>query len=306
MFPNDADNAQDLLKNADTAMYHAKSEGRDNFKFYAHKLNETALENITLEHELSKSIANNELIVYYQPKVDVTGHIVGAEALIRWQHPKLGMVSPGKFIPLAEQTGLIVEIGYWVFEQACHWVNFCHTKSAGHFRVSVNLSAIQFKHPDLVTNIAAIMAKTGVNPKCIELELTESVTIGNTENSILRMNQLKELGLTLAMDDFGTGFSSLSYLKKLPLDVLKIDQSFVRPLESESKSQAIAQAIITLASGLNMDVIAEGVETKAQLDLLKQHNCHLFQGFLFSRPIPPEEFLPLLLSNSPLPTSHTN
>jgi diguanylate cyclase (GGDEF)-like protein len=298
VFPIDADNTQDLLKNADAAMYHAKDEGRANFRFYSREMNATALENIELEQELRGAITKGELLVYYQPKVDLAGRIVGAEALIRWRHAKLGMISPDKFIPLAEQTSLISEIGDWILEQTCLWVKACHAQGLGPLRVSVNLSAIDFKRPELVEKVASILSRTGVDPNHIELELTESVAIGDIKTCIGRMNDLKGLGLKLTMDDFGTGFSSLSCLKELPLDVLKIDQSFVRQLESEGSSQAIVRAILALADGLGMETVAEGVETEAQLEFLKQHQCGIFQGYLFSRPIPAEDFLKLLIDDS--------
>jgi diguanylate cyclase (GGDEF)-like protein len=293
-FPKDADNSQDLLKNADAAMYHAKDAGRNTFRFYSPELNAAALENIKLEHELRGAIKKGELILFYQPKFDVSRRIVGAEALVRWQHSELGLVSPAKFIPLAEQTGLIFEIGNWVLEQTCLLVNFLQDLGIKPVRISVNLSGIEFKRPELVEKVSEILSRTGANPDFIELELTESVAIGDINSCIERMNELKGLGLTLTMDDFGTGFSSLSYLKSLPLDVIKVDQSFIRQIESGGSSQAIVTAIIALAEGLGMDVVAEGVETEAQLEFLKQHRCGIFQGFLFSRPIPSEDFISLL------------
>ena len=290
VFPQDADNAPDLLKNADTAMYHAKDEGRDNFRFYSPKLNASALENIKLEQELRGALAKLQLRVYYQPKVDSNRRIVGAEALIRWQHAEMGLIPPAKFIPLAEQTGLIIDIGHWVLEQVCYGLRAYQDKGLPHVPVSVNLSGIEFKRPDLTEKVAAILSRTGVNPKLIELELTESVVIGNTEAAIQQMHDLKKLGLSLSMDDFGTGFSSLSYLKAMPLDVLKIDQSFIRNLESEESSQAIVKSILALADGLGMGTVAEGVETDAQFAFLKQQQCQKFQGYLFSRPISAENF----------------
>lgn len=298
VFPRDADNTLDLLKNADAAMYHAKNEGRANFRFYSSELNAFALENIKLEQELHGAIAKGELLLYYQPKVDLAGRIVGAETLIRWRHAELGMISPEKFIPLAEQTSLIVEIGDWVLEQTCLWVKSCHVQGLGPLRVSVNLSAIEFKSPELVEKVAGILSRTGVDPNFIELELTESVAFGNAKTCIERMNALKGLKLTLDMDDFGTDFSSLSYFKEFPLDVLKIDQSFVRQLESEESSQAIVRAILALADGLGMDTVAEGVETEAQLEFLKQYQCGIFQGYIFSRPIPAEDFIKLLVDDA--------
>lgn len=298
VFPKDANNPQDLLKNADAALYHAKSEGRANFRFYSPELNAAALENIMLEQELRGAITRNELQVYFQPKVNLERRIVGAEALIRWQHAKLGMVSPAKFIPIAEQTGLVVEIGYWVLEQTCLWIKNCLNQGLEPVRISVNLSGLEFKRPELVDVVAGILAKTGIDPKYLELELTESVTVGSINNCITRMNELKNLGLTLSMDDFGTGFSSLSHLKNLPLDVIKIDQAFVRQLESDSSSQAIIKAILALAHGLDMKTVVEGVENENQLTFLKQQQCNVFQGFLFSRPLPAEEFFALLKAES--------
>lgn len=294
MYPGDAETVGDLLKNADAALYHAKSEGRANFKFYSRELNAAALENIALEHELRGAIAKGELEVFYQPKIDLNGRIVGAEALVRWRHREKGMISPAKFIPLAEQSGLIVDIGDWVLWQTCRWVADCQAKGLPAFRVSVNLSALEFKRSELVGRVAEILADTAVDPCLIELELTESVAIFDSRTCISRMNDLKRMGVTLAMDDFGTGFSSLSYLKDLPLDVLKIDQSFVRQLESNVSSQAIIRAILSLAQGLGLEVVAEGVENETQLNFLKQYECGIFQGFLFSRPIPAEEFVQLL------------
>ncbi len=297
IFPNDASSIQDLLKNADAAMYHAKNEGRANFRFYSHELNAATLENIKLEQGLRNAIAKGELSVYYQPKVNLLGEIVGAEALVRWRHAKLGMVSPAKFIPLAEQSGLIVEIGEWVFEQTCLLIKSCQSRVLGGFRVSVNLSAIEFKRPDLVAKVAMILAKTGVDRSLLEFELTETVAIGNAKICIERMKELKNLGLTLAMDDFGTGFSSLSYLRELPLDVLKIDQAFIRHIETEESSKAIVKAIIALANGLGMTIVAEGVETEGQLAFLKQHTCSIFQGYLFSPPVPAEDFAKMLVAD---------
>lgn len=300
VFPGDADNFQDLLKNADAAMYHAKEQGRATIRFYSSEMNASALENIKLEHDLRNAIPKGELIVYYQPKVNLTGSIVGAEALIRWQHAELGMISPAKFIPLAEESGLILEIGEWVLEQTCLFIKSCIDLKIDPIRISVNLSVVEFKRPDLVGKVAWILSKTRVNPRYIELELTESVAIGEAKSCIERMNDLKGLGLKLSMDDFGTGFSSLSYLKELPLDVLKIDQSFMRKLETEKNSQAIVKAILALANGLGMETVAEGVETESQLEFLKKNECGMFQGYLFSRPVPPGEFMKLLADHRKL------
>lgn len=294
LFPEDAGTFQDLLKNADAALYHAKNEGRAVFRFYSPELNATALDNMRLEQDLRSAIQNNELRVYYQPKVDLQRRVVGTEALIRWQHPERGLVSPAAFIPLAEQSGLIIDIGEWVLEQSCAFVALLKAMGFKPIRISVNLSALEFKRNDLIEKIEAILNRTQVDPHCIELELTESIAILNFKTCVDRMQHLKRLGLTLSMDDFGTGFSSLSYLQELPLDVLKIDQSFVRLLAQSRSSQAIAKTIIALADGLNMKTVAEGVETQEQADLLEQFHCHIFQGYLFSRPIPAQDFVTFL------------
>ncbi|WP_052808338.1 putative bifunctional diguanylate cyclase/phosphodiesterase [Methyloterricola oryzae] len=294
IFPRDADNAVDLLKNADAALYHAKDQGRANFQFYAKDLNAEALEDVALEHELRGAIARGELMVFYQPKVSLDGRVVGAEALVRWNHGQRGMISPARFIPLAEQTGLIVDLGNWVLEETCRNVVACGRDGLNPVRISVNLSSIEFRRPGLVAGVGDILRRTQVDPHFIELELTESVAIVDPKTCVGRMNDLKHMGLTLAMDDFGTGFSSLSYLKDLPLDVLKIDQSFVRHMESSMSSQAITSAILSLAHGLGLEVVAEGVENQVQLEFLKQHGCGIFQGFYFSRPVPAADFFQLL------------
>ena len=295
MYPADAGTPEDLLKYADSAMYYAKNDGRANFRFYSAEMTEKALENIKLEHDLREAISKDEIVVYDQPKFDSNKKIIGAEALIRWNHSELGMISPAKFIPIAEQSMLIVEIGRWVLEQTCELIKSFTNLGIEPVPISVNISGVEFDRPDIVPNVAEILKRTRVNPDFIELELTENVAIGNREACIERMHQLKGLGLRLAMDDFGTGFSSLSYLQDLPLDVLKIDQHFIRELETGINSQAIVRAILALADGLQMQVIAEGVETESQLKFLQDHQCKFFQGFLFSRPIPVNEFVKLLL-----------
>ncbi|MDX1749768.1 MAG: EAL domain-containing protein [Methylophaga sp.] len=295
MYPTDAETPEDLLKFADSAMYYAKNDGRATFRFYSAEMTEKALENIKLEHDLREAISKGEIVVYYQPKFDSNKKIIGAEALIRWNHSEFGMISPAKFIPIAEQTMLIVEIGRWVLEQTCELIKSFTNLGIEPVPISVNISGVEFDRPDIVPNVAEILKRTRVNPSFIELELTENVAIGNREACIERMHQLKALGLRLAMDDFGTGFSSLSYLQDLPLDVLKIDQHFIRELETGINSQAIVRAILALADGLHMQVIAEGVETESQLTFLLDHQCKFFQGFLFSRPIPSNEFVKLLL-----------
>jgi len=290
IFPVDAESAADLLRNSDAAMYHAKQEGRANLRFYSPELNASALENIELEQDLRVAVRRGELLLHYQPKVEADGRVVGAEALVRWLHPSRGLISPAVFIRLAEQTGLIVEIGEWVLTQVCLYVTACRAAGLRPLPVAVNVSAIEFRRPELPAKVAAILAETGADPAQIELELTESVAVGDIAACIDRMNTLKAMGLSIAMDDFGTGFSSLSYIKQLPLDVLKIDQSFVRQMEAQTSSQAIVRAILALAEGLGLAVVAEGVETRQQLEFLTENGCRLFQGYLFSRPLPAAQF----------------
>jgi diguanylate cyclase (GGDEF)-like protein/PAS domain S-box-containing protein len=290
MYPPDGDDPEQLIKHADIAMYRAKQTGRNNFQFYTASMNEQALERLRIESDLRNALERSELLLYYQPKVDVqSGRISGMEALIRWVHPEFGMVLPSRFIGLAEETGLIVPIGAWVLREACMknkvW------QQAGHpeLCMSVNISARQFGQKDLVQTIAETLRVTGLEPHCLELELTESMVMTDVENAIGVMQQLKLLGVKISIDDFGTGYSSLAYLKRFPIDVLKIDRSFVRDITVDFNDAAITVSIISLAHNLKLKVIAEGVETEAQLAYLRYHGCDEIQGYLFSRPLPPME-----------------
>ncbi len=291
IFPDDGDNADAIIEHADAAMYHAKSAGRADFHFYQSAMTSKAVESMKLEHDLRQAIEKDELVIYFQPKFDSQQKIIGAEALIRWIHPELGMVSPAKFIPIAEQSLLIIEIGRWVFERCCHLVNRLIENNLPAVPIAVNLSAVEFGRDSLVSHLSGILEKTQTNPDFIELELTETVAIANKDVCIQRMTALRELGMTLAMDDFGTGFSSLSYLQDLPLNTLKIDQQFVRNIELGESSQAIIKAVIALAKGLSMKVVAEGVETTEQFDFLADNGCDFYQGYLFSKPIPEADFI---------------
>ncbi|MCX4191375.1 EAL domain-containing protein [Methylophaga sp. OBS1] len=294
VYPDDAETPESMLENADAAMYHAKASGRGTFNFYQAEMTLLAIENMELERALRNAIKNHELRLYLQPKYDVNQDVVGAEALIRWEHSELGLISPAKFIPIAEQTLLVIDIGCWVFEQCCLLINHLVETGLPVVPIAVNLSAIEFNREDLITNLSQILDRTQTDPHYLELELTETVAITDKETCIRRMKDIRELGLDLTMDDFGTGFSSLSYLQDFPLNTLKIDQQFVRNIEQGRKSQAIIKSIIALAQGLEMQVIAEGVETPEQLDFLLNNGCRLFQGFWFSRPIPEKDFLELL------------
>lgn len=287
LYPNDAEDASSLIKYADTAMYHAKSLGRNNFQFYTSKLNEYAMRHVQLEAGLKQAISKNELSLVYQPKYDITGSnnkIVGLEALLRWHSEELGFISPGEFIPLAEETGMINEIGHWAINQACQQLSIWHEQGHTHISVAVNLSARQLKE-DIIPTIEVALAVSGLPASSLELELTESMIMGNPADSVKILTQLKAIGLTISVDDFGTGYSSLSYLKRFPIDTLKIDREFVRDITEDPDDAAITGAIITLAHSLELAVVAEGVETQEQLDFLRKGGCDQVQGFLLSKPL---------------------
>lgn len=297
IFPSDGADPDDLVRNADTAMYAAKAEGRACYRFYNEQMNAKAVEHLLLEEELRDAIKSDQLELHYQPQVDTdSGQVVSMEALVRWNHPGRGMVSPGEFIPVAERTGLIIELGDWILQEAAR--NCAHWDEAGFdsFRVGINLSPLQFSQPDLAANVSAFLRDSGLAAERLELELTESAIMTDAETNIEKLRQLKELGISLAVDDFGTGYSSLSYLKRFPIDTLKIDQSFVSDLASPD-GQALVDAIIALASTLNLQVIAEGVETLEQVNYLLARDCHLLQGYYFSRPAPVGDVTGLLESD---------
>jgi PAS domain S-box-containing protein len=291
VFPVDGTDVESLLKNADAAMFHAKEQGRDCSRFYTASLNERAVKRFSLETNLRKALERDEFIVYYQPKIDVAnGRPSGMEALIRWRRADGAIVAPGEFIPIAEETGLIVPIGDWVLRKACAQAVAWIMRGFGPMKLSVNLSAAQFRQPRLVAGIAEIVAKTALAPEFLDLELTEGMLVEDTANSIAILNELKELGVGVAIDDFGTGYSSLSYLKRFRLDALKIDRSFVRDLVTDADDGAIVKATIALAHSLRLQVIAEGVEIQAQLDVLRDLGCDEAQGYLFSPPLPAQAF----------------
>ncbi len=286
-FPEDGEDVDTLFKNADTAMYYAKDAGRNVYRFYSSEMHTSALELLTLSGFLRHSLERSELFILYQPQISfITGTIVGVEALLRWRHPFLGMIPPDRFIPMAEETGLIIEIGSWVLKMACvdavSWLD----KGLPPLRVSVNISAKQFRDQGLVGVIQKTLKETGLPPHLLELELTEGMLIENISTTRNTLDALKKMGVTLAIDDFGTGYSSLSYLKHFPLDRLKIDKSFVQEItEVSGDSAAIVEAIIALAHSLKLTVIAEGVEEREQVEFLKERNCDELQGYYFSRPL---------------------
>ncbi|HUH59655.1 MAG TPA: EAL domain-containing protein [Candidimonas sp.] len=302
VYPDDGDDPDTLIKHADIAMYRAKEAGRDNFQFFTAGLNEKALERLQLETDLRNAIDRNELLLHYQPQVSLqTGRVVGMEALIRWAHPSMGMIAPSRFISLAEETGLIVPIGDWVIREACRQNKAWQDAGLPALRIAVNLSARQFAEDNLVPFITATLEETGLDPRYLEIELTESMVISDVKRTIGILKQLKALGLQISIDDFGTGYSSLSSLKRFPIDVLKIDQSFVRDITVDPDGAAIVTAIISLGHSLNLQVIAEGVETTGQLAYLEERGCDLIQGYLFSRPLDTGAFQSLILEDKTLP-----
>ena len=296
LFPSDGDNAETLIKNAETAMYKAKSLGRDTFKFFAATMNTAAHERLKLENALRIALEETTLQhspqfrVHFQPQMDITtGRITGLEALARWQAPEFGQVPPSTFIQIAEETGLIQPLGDWIFWEACRQLRYFKDQGLSDLRVAVNLSTQQLRNENLPAVVRGALACYGLSPTELELEITESVAMHKPELTKAILGQLNELGIVLAIDDFGTGYSSLSYLKHLPIHRLKIDRSFVRDITSNHDDVAICSAIIVLGHELGLDIIAEGVETEPQRDYLKHLNCDMLQGFLYSKPLPPEQ-----------------
>ncbi len=291
LFPNDGDDAATLLKHADTAMYVAKSAGKNQFRYFDAAMNRNALERVEMEQDLRLALKNGEFELHYQPKLCLTTNtIIGAEALIRWRHPRRGLLSPDKFIPLAEETSLIIEIGEWVMREACRQIVEWQAEGVKLQRVAVNLSAIQLESDTFVCTVEKILKETGVPIKAIEFELTESMVLRNPDRSVVTLNRLHELGIHLALDDFGTGYSSLSYLKRLPVDTLKIDRSFVEGVPDDLNDSQIVRMICALAKSVLLEVVAEGIETEAQRDFLIELGCDFLQGYLISKPLPAEQF----------------
>ncbi|HUW51206.1 MAG TPA: EAL domain-containing protein [Sulfuricella sp.] len=301
LYPSDERTREGLVKNAEVAMYRAKEHGESAYQFFTTDMNARAFEHLTLENSLRKAMERGELELYYQPQVDLeTGRVPGMEALLRWKHPEFGMVSPLQFIPLAEETGLIVPIGEWVLREACRQNKAWQDAGLGRLRVSVNLSARQFRQQDIVEMTATALADSDLSADCLELELTESYIMQNPEAAISTLKQLEAMGVFLSVDDFGTGYSSLSYLRRFPIDCLKIDRSFVQDVPGSADAAAIVSAIVAMANSLKLEVVAEGVETIEQLDYLKQLQCNRMQGFLFSRPVPANEFEKLVMKQCSL------
>lgn len=295
IYPQDGEDVDQLMKNAGVAMSYAKQLGGNQSQSYTPTLQSESLDDLTLETSLRYAVERQELQLYYQPIVGLeSGKIVGAEALVRWHHPQQGMISPVKFIPLAEQTGLIAPIGEWVLQTACHQTKSWQAEGLPPVRVAVNLSFRQFNQVDLSERLVRILDESGLDPSYLELELTESILVQNVELTIAKLNELKSMGVKISLDDFGTGYSSLSYLQQFPFDLLKIDRCFVQDINTNATNAALTNAIIQMAHSLNLKVIAEGVETREELAVLYENNCDNIQGYLFSRPVKAEEFKRML------------
>jgi len=298
VYPGDGEDGPTLMKNADTAMYHAKDHGRNNVQYFTAAMNAAASERLGLENDLHQALRSGQMYLHYQPQVHAhSGKCFGVEALARWRHPLLGDVSPLKFIPIAEESGLIEALGNWVMEEASRQLGAWRAEGIGDLRMAVNLSAQQLRSPGLVQAVDAMLKRHGLKGSDLELEITESVAMENPERAIGQLQGLRDLGIQLAIDDFGTGYSSLAYLKRLPIQVLKLDRTFVRDIETDPSDAEISAATLALAHNLDLKVTAEGVETEAQRDYLLRHQCDFMQGFLFSKPLPAEEALKYIREN---------
>src|SRR5690606_14208974 len=307
LYPADGNSAQALLKHADVAMYAAKRRGRNNFQFFTSELNRVADERLNIEAAMRVALERDEFEVHYQPKVDHSRRIVGVEALARWCHPQLGPITPDRFIPIAEETGLIMPLTTAILRRAFAAARVWNSGREMPLRIAVNLSPLLFLGDDIVAHIAHLLRDANLPPTQVELEITESVFLGDSERAVSILREFKALGVWLAMDDFGTGYSSLSYLRRFPLDIIKIDRSLVTGLEHEEELAMIARAVISLGQSLRKTVVAEGVENEAQFDFLRYQGCHEFQGYLFSQPVEADAIARLLdaggvIAKAPPPT----
>jgi EAL domain-containing protein (putative c-di-GMP-specific phosphodiesterase class I) len=295
VFPGDGHNADTLLRNADAAMYRAKANGRNNLQFFTAELSRAMLARVGIEHRLRNALTRKQLQLHYQPRVDVqNGRVVGAEALLRWRVPRQGLITPARFIEVAEETGLIVPIGKWVLNNACQQARAWQMQGLPPLVMSVNVSPRQFRHDDIVQTITDALRDTGLAPHCLQIELTEGLAMHDAEQHVLMLDEIKALGVQIAVDDFGTGYSSLSYLKRFPVDQLKVDRSFVTGLPGDRSDGAIVQAIVTLGHQLGLRVVAEGVENEQQNEFLRSIGCDEMQGYLFGHPMTAGEFGALL------------
>lgn len=297
----DGDTPEDLLKHADTALYGVKATGRNNIAFFEPQMQVVVSQRLQLETELRRALTEQQLRLHYQPQIDARGpSIIGAEALLRWQHPARGLIGPGTFMHVLEESGMILEVGHWVMQQACRLIARLLDVGAvapESFSLSINISPRQFRQADFVNQVATAVHEQGIPAHCLKLEITESMVIQNINDTVNKMHELRTLGICFAIDDFGTGYSSLSYLKRLPVDLLKIDQSFIHDCTRDGNDAEIVRAIIAMARSLKLELIAEGVETLEQLAFLQQQDCHAYQGYLFSPAVTESAFLQILMSN---------
>jgi EAL domain-containing protein (putative c-di-GMP-specific phosphodiesterase class I) len=295
VYPSDGRTGETLIKNADTAMYRAKEEGRDNYQLFTPMLNARSMNRLMLETGLRRALENGELVLHYQPILDLsTSGLVGMEALVRWRHPERGLVPPSEFISLAEETGLIVPLGAWVLRNACAQAKQWEEEGLNPPRVSVNFSTRQLQIPTLSSEVGRVLRETSLDADRLDIEITESVAMSHSEDVLTVLYALKHLGVHISMDDFGTGYSSLGMLKRLPIDTLKLDRSFLRDIETSVDDAAISRAVIVLAHGMKLKVTAEGVENPRQVAFLRRHRCDQAQGYLFSPPVPADQFRQIL------------
>ncbi|MDP1526854.1 MAG: bifunctional diguanylate cyclase/phosphodiesterase [Rhodocyclaceae bacterium] len=299
IYPADGANGEALVKSASSALHHAAQSGANQCQFFSNEMNDRARHRLTVESGIRRGLSNREFLVYYQPKIDVNNRrVAGMEALIRWRDPARGLVSPAEFIPVAEESGLIEQIGQWVLEETCAQNQRWQAEGLPPVKASVNVSARQFRNRNFVAQVEEVLARTGLDPRWLELEITESMLMGDMEAIIKRMEDIRRVGVSLSIDDFGTGYSSLSYLSRFPITTLKIDRAFIADVQTNPHTAEIARAIIGLSRGLDLEVVAEGAEVIEQIDFLRAHGCELVQGFYYSRPLPAEEFA-LMLRNGP-------
>jgi diguanylate cyclase (GGDEF)-like protein len=295
VYPNDGYDARGLLKDAEIAMYQAKTRGGNRYEFFQPEMNVRAVERQSLVHGLLRALDRDEFVLHYQPKIDLsTGAIIGAEALVRWRHPQLGVLRPPRFVPVAEDSGLIVPLGRWVLRRACRQARAWQDAGLRPTTVAVNVSAVELRHPGFLDGVRKTLEQTRLEPRCLELEVTETVFMSNTHSTLSVLQDLKALGLQLALDDFGTGYSSLSHLNEFPIDTLKVDESFVRDITRGDQDSPVVRAVISMGKSLNQRVIAEGVETVEQLGFLQKQGCSAGQGYYFSRPLPARQYARLL------------
>jgi EAL domain-containing protein (putative c-di-GMP-specific phosphodiesterase class I) len=304
MFPEDGQDIETLLRSADKALSSAKSAGRNVQIAYDQQEHERSSDTLHLESDLRTALQQDELALHFQPKFDLrSGALLGAEALLRWDHPEHGMISPGTFIPMAEETGLIVDIDRWVMDRTCRHIRNWRDCGLAQLAVSINLSGREFNFDRPELTLARILDANGIDPSLIELEITETVLMADPSAAAAKLAELKAMGIRLAVDDFGTGYSSLGYLKRFPLDVLKIDREFVKDLDHDENDRTLCRAMISMARGLGLEVVAEGIETREQHDFLRFEGCQIGQGFLLARPLPVEDYEAMLTENSPVKAS---